>query len=202
MAVDRAEAGIWLAIAALGLLPEGRLPEASAARKLLRRGLEELPHLMEMRYRHAVEPADQFRMGPGWRNFQPVRAGETVAWDARGEVRAALTGRMLMPLYQAQGEDGFFLVREFAPMWLHISYVLRCLGADRFAHLLPGVERDPDFPDALVVDKGVARWYALQLFHLLGFRRQEDIGDRLVLRRRRFDDARYVRRGPHPEPLR
>jgi predicted deacylase len=202
MAVDRAEAGIWVEVAALGLLPEDRLPEASSGRKLLRRGMAGLPHLMEMRYRHPVEPADHFRMNPGWRNFQPVQAGQPVARDARGEVRAEQGGRMLMPLYQEQGEDGFFLVDEVAPMWLHISLALRCLGGDRVVHLLPGVRRDPDFPDGVVVHKRVARWYALQLFHLLGFRREEDLGDRLVLRRRRFDDARYTRCGPHPEPLR
>ncbi len=201
LAVERAEAGIWVEIAALGLLTEGGLPEATAGRKLLRRGMEELPNLMEMRYRHPVEPADHFRMNPGWRNFQPVRAGQAVARDARGEIRAEESGRILMPLYQEQGEDGFFLVREVAPTWLHISFALRCLGADRVIHLLPGVGRDPDFPDGMVVDKRVARWYALQLFHLLGFRREEDLGDRLVLRRRRFDDARYTRCGPHPEPL-
>lgn len=200
-AVDRAEAGVWLEIAALGILPEDRFPEAGASRKLLRRGMAGLPHLMEMRYRHPVAADDHFRMNTGWRNFQPVRAGQAVARDVRGEIRARESGRMLMPLYQAQGEDGFFLVREFAPVWLHVSFALRCLGGDRIVHLLPGVRRDPEFPDGLVIDKRVARWYALQLFHLLGFRREEDLGDRLVLRRRRFDQARYTRCGPHPEPL-
>ena len=50
--------------------------------------------------------------------------------------------------------------------------------------------------DEVAVDKTVARFYAKQLFHLLGFRQIEDAGDRLVMRRRRFDEAarRLVKR--------
>jgi succinylglutamate desuccinylase len=156
---------------------------------------------MEMRYRHPIGPGDQFRMNPGWRNFQAVGRGQPLARDAHGDIVAQQHGRILMPLYQAQGEDGFFLIREFAPMWLRASWILRSVRVDRAAHLLPGVEHDPDWPDALIVRKRVARWYALQLFHLLGYRRHEDAGDHLVMRRRLYDDVRYVRRGPHPEPL-
>jgi len=51
------------------------------------------------------------------------------------------------------------------------------------------------------VNRRVARIYALQLFHLLGFRSVEDTGDHLVVRRRRFDEARFIARGPSPEKL-
>lgn len=200
-AVDRAEAGIWLSAAAIGLLPEEALPEAGEGRKLLRRDVQGVPRVLEMRYRHAIGPEDGFRMDPGYRNFQPVHSGQAIARDVRGEVRVPERGRVLMPLYQAQGEDGFFLIREVTPVWLWVSHALRVLRLDRVAPLLPGVYADTAMPDVVRVNKRVARWYALQLFHLLGFRKEEDAGDVLVLRRRRWDDARYVRRGPHPEPL-
>lgn len=200
-AADRAEAGSWLAIAAAGLLPEGGLPEAGRSRKLLAGESRRLPRVLEMRYRHDIGPLDGFHMDPGYENFQPVRAGQVVARDARGPVRVAMDGRILMPLYQAQGEDGFFLIREFNPLWLRASTILRRLRVDRIAHWLPGVRRDPSLPDALVVDKRVARWGALQLFHLLGFRKLEDAGRRLVMRRRSYDEFRFVHRPPPPEPL-
>lgn len=200
-AVDRAEAGVWIAIESVGLLPPGGVPEAAWGRKLLRRDVDGLPRTLEMRYRHPVRPSDGFLMEPGFQNFQPVERGQAIARDARGEVKVREGGRILMPLYQSQGEDGFFLVREFKPTWLYASYLLRRLHADRVAHLLPGVRRDGACPDTVLVDKRVARWYALQLFHLLGFRRREDAGGVLVLRRRRWDDARYLRVAPAPEPL-
>ncbi len=87
-AVDRAEAGIWLQIAGLGLLPERRLPEARGARIFLRRETDRLPRVMEMRYRHPIGPGDQFRMNPGWRNFQAVERGQPLARDVRGDIVA------------------------------------------------------------------------------------------------------------------
>lgn len=73
---------------------------------------EGLPALVRFRYAHGITAADRFRMRPGYVNFDPVTEGEVLADDVRGEVRSPLTGRILMPLYQAQGEDGFFLVEE------------------------------------------------------------------------------------------
>lgn len=200
-AVDRAEAGVWLALAAAGLVREGQIVEVTTARKLLGRELRDRPRVMEMRYRHPVSVEDGFRMDPGYRNFQPVRAGQVVARDVRGEVSVREDGRILMPLYQAQGEDGFFLIKEFQPLWLGASTILRRLRVDRIAHWLPGVRRDASNPDALIVDKRIARWYALQLFHLLGYRKHQDAGTRLVMHRRRYDDYRFVQRPPEPESL-
>lgn len=200
-AVDRAEAGVWLAAAAVGLLPESLLPETAAARKLLARDTGHLPTAMEMVYRHHVETLDGFVMDPGYENFQPVRKGQAVARDVHGPVTVPHEGRLLMPLYQQQGQDGFFLIRDFSPFWLRASHILRTLGVERLVHLLPGIGHDPARPDAVVVDTRVARWLAVPFFHLLGYRKHEEEGPRLIMRRRRYDDARYVVRAPRPEAL-
>lgn len=182
-AVERAEAALWLVLAATGLIAEERVPELTAARKALGRAGRGLPRVVEMRHRHALEPDDGFRMRPGYRNFQRVQRGEVLAHDRAGEVQAPESARLLMPLYQVQGEDGFFVVREFRPFWLHLSYGLRRVGAARWVHWLPGVSRHPTRRGALVVNRRVARWFALQLLHLLGYRRHEDDGARLVVLR-------------------
>ena len=41
--------------------------------------------------------------------------------------------------------------------------------------------------DALFVNQRVARWYSLQIFHLLGYRKRRAQGEMLVVSRRRFD---------------
>ena len=201
-AVERAEAGVWIALTAAGLLPEDRVPEAARGRKLLQRQRGTIPRVLEMRYRHHIRPEDEFSMDPGFRSFQPVSRGQAIARDVRGEVRVGEGGHILMPLYQKQGEDGFFVVREFEPFWLHVSYILRRLRVDRIAHWLPGVQRSPDAPNVVMVDKNVARWFALDLFRLLGFRRTEDAGSRLVMRRRAYDEVRFVTRAAAPKRIR
>lgn len=189
--VDRAEAAVWLALDALGMLSEDARNEAVAGELTLRRASAHLPRALEMRHRHAVRPGDGFLMRPGYKNFDRVARDEVVASDAAGEVRATEAARLLMPLYQDQGEDGFFLVRRFSPFWMWLSEQLRRARVDRLAPHLPGVHRVPGDPDAVTIDRRVARFFARQLFHLLGFWRVEEAGPRLVMRRR----PRHVNRG-------
>ena len=111
--VENQEACIWLSLAASGCLP----PHAAEAfvehgRQLLAKTTVEGRKVFEVGYRHAVVPSDGFAMAPGFVNFQAVSKGQLLGRDVRGEIRSDLDGRVLMPLYQAQGEDGFFLVRE------------------------------------------------------------------------------------------
>lgn len=192
-AIDRAEAAIWIAVSSAGLLPERLMPEVIAARELLHHESRHLPRVLEMRYKHDVRKADGFVMSPGYANFHGVAEGQVVGHDNGGDVVAEEDGRLLMPLYQKQGEDGFFLVREFSPFWMAVSRVLRRVGVARVAHWLPGVARVEGTDDEVMIDKRVARFFARQLFHLLGFRQMEDAGKHLVMRRRRVDQGRYLR---------
>lgn len=143
------------------------------------------PRFLEVRHRQAVDPPeDGFRMRPGYVNFQPVGEGEVVADDREGTVRVPERGRLLMPLYQRLGEDGFFVVRPIRPFWIRLSGMLRGRRADRWVHLLPGVQSHPSRPDVYVVNRRIARWYALEIFHLLGYRRVREQGGVLLVTRR------------------
>ena len=186
-AVERAEAAIWVAFRALDMLEPAALEHAVEGERLLRRASEGLPRALEMRHRHAVRPQDGFVMAPGFGNFDRVSRGAVIAHDRAGDILVPETARLLMPLYQDQGEDGFFLVRRFSPFWMWVSAHLRNPRAARLASRLPGVRPVPGDPDAVIVDRRVARFFARQLFHLLGFRRVEEAGAQVVMRRRTFD---------------
>lgn len=108
----RAAGAVWLAIRAAGLLSDRNAPEARSGYRRLEEAYRRLPSILEMRYRHPVADADRYVTRPGFRNFQPVRVGEVIGDDRRGEVMAPESGRILMPLYQELGEDGFFVVRD------------------------------------------------------------------------------------------
>jgi succinylglutamate desuccinylase len=79
---------------------------------LLRAHSAGLPKVVRMCYAHDIVPEDQFRMRPGYLNFQPVRKGEHLADEASGPVLSPFDALILMPLYQSKGSDGFFLVQE------------------------------------------------------------------------------------------
>jgi len=185
IALDASEAGIWLSLARAGLIQEADFSEVRESRRRLREETRELPRALDLRYRHPVKAGDGFRMLPGMRSFQRVGEGEILARGPGGPVRAPLEGRLLMPLYQTQGEDGFFLIREFHPLWLTLSEILRRARADWILPLLPGIARDPEGEEGLIVDRRVARWFAMDILHLFGYRKKVETGNRLVVLKQR-----------------
>ncbi len=142
------------------------------------------PPVVEVRHHHVIREGDDFVMEPGFTNFQPVERGQVLARDRGGPIYAGETGQILMPLYQGQGTDGFFLVRPVRPFWLRVAKWLRRLRIERLLPALPGVRRYPDRPGTLVVDPRIARWFVVELFHLLGFRKRQSQEGKLIVSRR------------------
>lgn len=182
--VDHSEAALWLALIASGALLESDAAElAREMRARLAQAASDMPRVVEVRLRHHVEPGTWFEMRPGFTNFDPVQRGEWIASDRAGRVEAAFTGRVLLPLYQGQGQDGFFLGRQVSPLWLRLSSLLRGLRLDGLLPLLPGVSRGGG-PDRLTVDPRVARFFPVEIFHLFGYRRIRTAGAKLAFSRR------------------
>jgi predicted deacylase len=182
--IDHNEAALWTILMATGCLREDSVPQAANARAALAAHTHGIPSILEVRYRHAIEPGDEFVMEPGYVSFQPVRRGEVLAHDRHGAVTARESGRILLPLYQSQGSDGFFVVREIGPRWLRVSALMRRTRMEQVLRLLPGVRRDPSRPDTLIVDPKIARWLAVDLFHLLGYRRRRSQDGKIIVSRR------------------
>jgi len=70
-----------------------------------------LPQVAELITIHNILPGDDFHMAPNYKNFQRVKKGDVLAYDKKGAIRAPEDSLILMPLYQKQGDDGFFLVK-------------------------------------------------------------------------------------------
>jgi succinylglutamate desuccinylase len=187
--VDNHEAVIWIATAATGNFRRKDVPELDQSRSGLKRASGGMK-VVEVRHRHAIVPEDHFKMEPGFRNFQAVRRGKVLAGDRAGAIKASETGLILMPLYQALGDDGFFLVRKVNRFWLTLSALLRKLKVGHYMHLLPGVRRDPLNENFLIINTRIARILPLQVFHLLGFRKLRWTDKYLVVGRRSYDLVR------------
>jgi predicted deacylase len=104
------EAMVTLALEAAGVVAP--VPGAAEARLHLVRVRGGLPHAIEVVERHSIDPFSEFVMEPGFANIQRTTAGTLLARDRSGEVRAPFDGILLLPLYQKQGDDGFFYGRE------------------------------------------------------------------------------------------
>lgn len=184
--IENHEALIWLALVNSGILKEEDVPDFAKHYQTLEKATGG-KRIVEIRYRHAIVEKDEFEMQKGFDNFQPVTRGQILAKDVRGEVKAGETGMILMPLYQKLGEDGFFLGREISPFWLWLSEVLRKAKIPQFVHWLPGVKKHETEEGIYYVNTKIARFFPLQIFHLLGFRKRREVGDNLVFSRRLHD---------------
>lgn len=184
-AIDNQEALIWLALVNSEILSNEDI-DVEKYEQVLKDAMGER-RIVEIRYRHAITEADQFKMELGYENFQPVKKGEILAEDKNGEVKAIEKSLILMPLYQSQGNDGFFLGREISPFWLWLSNIFRKLKLQNLMRFLPGVKRHPADADTLIINTRIARIFPLQIFHLLGFRKRRWREDKLVVSRRKYD---------------
>ena len=185
--VDCHEAFIWLTLVHAGNMTADDIPEAAQYENLLRNLSGHLPAILQVRYRHAVDEGDSFVMEPGYRNFQAVAAGDKLANDDTGAIKAPESGKILLPLYQGLGSDGFFITREVTGFWLKVSTALRRLRLGSMLPFLPGIRRHPELPGSLLVNPRVARWLTMDILHLLGYRKSRPHGDMLVVSRRMYD---------------
>jgi predicted deacylase len=191
--VDHHEALVSLALVHTGILERQFMPEFEKFERLLAEGVGR-KRVFEVRYRKPIRPDERFQMVAGFSNFDPVQKDALLARDSSGEIRARESGVVLMPLYQKLGEDGFFLGRGVAKFWLRLSALLRKAGFQNYVRWLPGVEPSPSDPETLLINTSIARFFPLQVFHLLGFRRRRWSGKKLVVSRRKHDSKSPFRR--------
>ena len=179
------ESALWLMLIAAGALTPDDVPDLAAHHARLAEASAGMPAVCEIRHRHVIGEDDEpFVMQPGFINFQPVARGQIVAADRHGPVTALEAGLILLPRYQGQGDDGFFVARPVSRLALRVSAAARTLRLDVLVPYLPGVSRHPERVDHYIADPAVARVAVRQVFHLLGYRHVRALETQLVFSRR------------------
>ncbi len=175
---------VWLALGFAGLLEEGADPEGPQRPIRLREAALGDHNFYEVFHRHALADASGFRMVRGFRSFQKAPRGTLLAHDQGKPVYMKRNGLLFMPLYQDQGEEGFFLIRRI-PVWaLRFSAWLRKFRFQDSLVWLPGVRWEHPGSDRLLVNLKIARFFSKPLFHLLGYRSKRRDRTHLVLSNR------------------
>jgi len=180
--VNNHEALIWQILNNAGCLSDSLVPDTSKYYNILSRYQHK--EIFEVRYRHDVSDNEYFQMKPGYINFQDIKKGERIATEKLKPVEVKEKGKIFMPLYQQQGEDGFFIIRRVRWFWLKLSTLFRNINFHKFIASFPGIHKYKNKSDILIVNKNIAKYYVIEFFHLLGFRRKRKIGHYVVFSKR------------------
>jgi succinylglutamate desuccinylase len=141
--------------------------------KQLQQNSKNLMDFFEVAYLYRIKNNDTFKMLPNFESFQPIKKGDKLAKNQNTLITSEHNGRLFMPLYQKQGQEGYFIIKRIAPFFLNISKILRRLKVDTFLVLLPGISWETKEKSTLLVNLKIARFMAKPFFHLLGYRNQE-----------------------------
>jgi succinylglutamate desuccinylase len=110
--VQNIKSSMMRVLQSAGCFDNPGFPDLNRYQNKLAEKNQNLPDQVEFVYQHLIEPGDRFEMRPGYENFQQIDEGEWLAADKHGKIRAKCDGYLLMPLYQNQGRDGFFITRR------------------------------------------------------------------------------------------
>ena len=110
LSVNRAIAAMVNCLRTLGCVKQEDVEHQHDA--ILQAYSKGLPKVAQLITTHPIQAGDEFQMVPNYQNFQKVKAGEVLAYDKNGAIKAPTDSMVLMPLYQKQGDDGFFLIRS------------------------------------------------------------------------------------------
>lgn len=188
----------WLCMLFAGALSDEEVWDKDLYLEELKQSAANNRNFYEITERYAIKAGDAYEMAPGFSSFEAVAKGTLLAHHNNSPVLAAKKGILFMPLYQKQGDEGFFMIRRIPKWILGLSGLLRKVKADHLLASLPGVNWKNREKSQLIVNLKVARFYSKAIFHLLGFRNRTLDRDHLLIKNREkvarnnlYKDARW-----------
>ncbi len=171
--VMNCEAFIWLALVYSKCVKKSELNNLVYYKKeLLKSKCTNKYKFFEIDLQYIIKKDEDFKMKSGFNNFEKIKNNQKLAKSNGKDVRAAMNGRIFMPLYQELGNDGFFIITRISYFWLKTSLIVRKLNTHHFLRLLPGIEKDPYNSYTLNVNPKTAKFLTKEIFHLFGYRKQ------------------------------
>jgi len=165
--VRRSEAFIYLLLHHTGLISLER-EKIKVIEKEIKAHANVPDTYFEVKYHHYINDPANFNMFPGFHNFDKVEKDTPLAYDKGELIKAPVSGRIFMPLYQNKGNDGFLILDEVSPFWLNLSSWFRNSSVHRLLKYLPGVKKINR--QIYEVDRKIALFLVREIFHLLGYR--------------------------------
>ena len=181
VSVVRTQAFLWLVLNRIGLY-EMSGENIARNEKLLQTQNGVPDTYYEIIHHKFVDDPLKFEMIEGFQNFDKIEKDTPLAREYGKLITAPKDGRIFMPLYQNEGDDGFLIIREVSPFWLKLSGYLGKGFFHGLLRYLPGVKAVNEH--SFEVNLSVARFLVKDIFHLLGYRVTQKDENTLICYRR------------------
>lgn len=175
---------LWLALVFTRALEKSSVPDFEYHYNNLKESANNDSTFYEVVHRYAISSEETFKMYNGFKSFGKVSMGTPIAIHNEREIKAEKDTILFMPLYQDQGEEGFFLIQPIPKWALKLSVFLRKIKFDTFLTYLLGVSWSDDKKGSLSVNTKVARFFTKSFFHLLGYRNKVRNQNHLIMSNR------------------
>ena len=172
-AIENAKAFVNLALVYSGVIKKERIAFSDCFNQL-KKAANNISSVFEIVHLHRVTSKDSFKMINGFSSFQKINKGTEIATYNNEIIISDYKAKIFMPLYQKMGSEGFFLIRKIAPFVLNISATIRKLKLDKLLVLLPGISWESKEKHVLKVNLKTTKFMAKQVFHLFGYRSQQE----------------------------
>ena len=172
-AILNAVAFIYLALVFTNVFSKANMLDFNSFYNQLHRASNSIKEIFEVIYLHKIKDNEMFKMKNGFKSFQFITKGTTLALSDNTEVKSEYNAKVFMPLYQTKGREGFFIIKKIEPFFLKLSVLLRQFRIDNLFILFPGVSWENKERKVLQVNLKTAKFLVKPLFHLLGYRSKQ-----------------------------
>ena len=180
-AIDNCIAFIHLALVYVEIIAKETVLKFQVYYDQLQDNANHLSEIFEVIYLYSIKNDEVFKMKPGFKSFQKITKGTSIAKNDEQDIKSTYNARLFMPLYQSKGEEGFFIIQPIKLFLLKLSAVLRRLKFDSLLVLLPGISWENKNKETLRVNLNVAKFFAKSIFHLLGYRHKKINANHMLL---------------------
>jgi len=164
---------LYLLLVYTRILKEEDIAEFKDHFNSLKKASKNNTDIFEVIHMRRIQKHENFKMQNGFKSFEPIEKGTFLATSNGKPIKSEKKGILFMPLYQDIGEDGFFIIRKVNAFFLRLSAILRKMKVDNILVLFPGLNWEDKRKHVLKVDLKIARYFAKQFFHLLGYRSRQ-----------------------------
>lgn len=191
-AIQNCEAFIYLVLHHSGNLIQTSEATLKQYEAELKAAAKDISSTFEVVFKHQIEPEDNFKMLEGFKSFQDIKKGTPLARSNNLEIVANYNAQLFMPLYQNDGDDGFFIIKRIPKVFLKLSEVLRKIKADSLLTWLPGISWQDKPNGVLKANLSIARFLTKSIFHLFGYRNKQLNETQLLLYNRERVAKKYL----------